>query len=138
MTENESEQIDNSELDEELVELEFDEESVAYYLVDEYDNEIGVCLIEDGEQVEYMYEDIEDYEIENIDDEKIHRDNKINRINLETNEVKENIKGMKDELEVFRDDAVDVAKELKETANELQSMMDDVKDSFKIFPKKKK
>ena len=46
------ETVDENDLDDELVELEFDEESVAYYIVDEDDNEIGVCLIEDGEEIE--------------------------------------------------------------------------------------
>lgn len=42
----------------ESFELEFSPEDVAYYLVDEQDNEIGVALYDaDGNAVEYWYEE---------------------------------------------------------------------------------
>ena len=44
--------------EEELFELEFSPEDVAYYLVDEQDNEIGVAVYDaDGNAVEYWYEE---------------------------------------------------------------------------------
>ncbi len=44
--------------EDELFELEFSPEDVAYYLVDEHDNEIGVALYDaDGNTVEYFYEE---------------------------------------------------------------------------------
>lgn len=134
------ETVDEADLDEELVELEFDEESVSYYIVDEDDNEIGVCLIEDGEEVEYLYDDSQDNAETNIEaDSKLEIDEaKREALKAQTQEVKEGIEGMKGELETFRDDASQVAGELKQTADELKGMLDDVKESFKIFPKKKK
>lgn len=48
----------------ETVELEYSEEDILYYIVDEDDNEIGFALEEDGQEVEYYYEgfDGDDYE----------------------------------------------------------------------------
>lgn len=39
----------------EVVELELDDDDIAYYLEDEDGNEIGFALIEDGREVEYYY-----------------------------------------------------------------------------------
>lgn len=122
--------VDENDLEDEVVELEFDDESVSYYIVDEDDNEIGVCLIENGEEVEYMYEDSEP--------QNIVSDAKVDVAKLQANEVAEGIKNMKGELETFKGDAESVTKELRETTDQLKTMLDDVKDSFRIFPKKKK
>lgn len=48
----------------ETVELEYSEDDILYYIVDEDDNEIGFALEEDGREVEYYYEgyDADDYE----------------------------------------------------------------------------
>lgn len=47
---------DAAEVEEELLELEFDEDDIQCYLVDEDDNEIGFVLLdEDGNEVEYYY-----------------------------------------------------------------------------------
>lgn len=134
------ETVDEADLDEELVELEFDEESVSYYIVDEDDNEIGVCLFEDGEEVEYLYDDSEEEAEEGVEQPSKQSidEAKAKALKAQTQEVKEGIEGMKDELETFKGDAAQVAGELKQTADELKGMLDDVKDSFKIFPKKKK
>ena len=40
----------------ETIELEYSEDDIAYYIVDENDVEIGFALLEDGEEVEYYYE----------------------------------------------------------------------------------
>ena len=49
----------------ETVELEYSEDDILYYIVDEDDNEIGFALEEDGQEVEYYYEgfDEADYEV---------------------------------------------------------------------------
>ena len=49
----------------ETVELEYSEDDILYYIVDEDDNEIGFALEEDGKEVEYYYEgfDGDDYEV---------------------------------------------------------------------------
>ena len=45
--------------DDEVLELEFSEEDILYYIVDENDVEIGFAIMEDGEEVEYYYEEVE-------------------------------------------------------------------------------
>ena len=40
----------------ETVELEYSEDDILYYIMDEDDNEIGFALEEDGQEVEYYYE----------------------------------------------------------------------------------
>lgn len=105
------------ELSEEVIELEFDEESVSYYIVDDQNREIGVCLIEDGKEVEYMYEA---------------------DLKGAAKDTYENLKDVKSNLEEFRNDAADIAKELRETVDSIQDKVDEVKNSFRIFPKKKK
>ena len=48
----------------ETVELEYSEDDILYYIVDENDEEIGFAIMEDGKEVEYYYEgfDGKDYE----------------------------------------------------------------------------
>ena len=48
----------------ETVELEYSEDDILYYIMDEDDNEIGFALEEGGQEVEYYYEgfDAADYE----------------------------------------------------------------------------
>ena len=45
--------------DDEVLELEFSEEDIIYRIVDENDVEIGFAIMEDGEEVEYYYEEVE-------------------------------------------------------------------------------
>lgn len=105
------------EVEDELIELEFDEESVKYYIYDEEDNEIGVCLIEDDELVEYMYE---------------------KDINLTASKAVADLKVMRHDLNDVKEDAVNIASELKETMSDISGIYEDFKDSFRVFPKKKK
>ena len=43
----------------ETVELEYSEDDILYYIVDENDEEIGFAIMEDGKEVEYYYVDEE-------------------------------------------------------------------------------
>lgn len=122
------EQINESQLSDDVFELDFDENSVEYYIVDEDDNEIGVCLNENGELVEYLYED-EPTQVQSTSQGVVQK---------QVNDAAESIKNMRDELGTASEDAKAVAQELKDTAQELQGMLNEVKDSFKIFPSKKK
>ena len=63
--------VDNNETDEdgEVLELEFSEEDIIYRIVDENDVEIGFAIIEDGEEVEYYYEEVEVEDIPEPDPE---------------------------------------------------------------------
>ena len=51
--------------EEEVVDLEYSEDDILYYLVDEDDNEVGFVIEEDGQEVECYYadEDAEAYEV---------------------------------------------------------------------------
>lgn len=100
--------------EEEIIEIEFDEESVSYYIVDEDDKEIGVCLIEDGEEVEYMYE--ESVDLEN---------------------AKSQLEVVRADLSKFSNDTMVAAQELKKTTTELQKAYDEIMSSLKFFGKKK-
>ena len=42
---------------EEVLELEYSESDIAYYIDDEHGNEIGFALVENGREVEYYYAD---------------------------------------------------------------------------------
>ncbi|WP_165045952.1 MULTISPECIES: hypothetical protein [unclassified Adlercreutzia] len=52
--------IDESANEEETIELEFDESDIVGYIVDEDDVEIGIIVMEDGEEVEYYYAEEEE------------------------------------------------------------------------------
>lgn len=122
--------IDDSQLGEEVFELEFDDDDVEYYIVDEDDNEIGVCVKENGQLVEYLYEDEPESSAEGA--------NPADVVKKQMNETAESIKTMKDELYKSKDDVQAVAKELKDAKDEIEGLLGDVKDSLKIFPSKKK
>ena len=63
--------VDNNETDEdgEVLELEFSEEDIIYRIVDENEVEIGFAIMEDGEEVEYYYEEVEVEDIPEPDPE---------------------------------------------------------------------
>jgi len=63
--------VDNNETDEdgEVFELEFSEEDIIYRIVDENEVEIGFAIMEDGEEVEYYYEEVEVEDIPEPDPE---------------------------------------------------------------------
>lgn len=50
----------------EAIELEYSEDDILYYIVDEDDNEIGFALLEEGEEVEYYYEGFDACEYETV------------------------------------------------------------------------
>ena len=55
--------------DDEVLELEVSEEDIIYRIVDENDVEIGFAVMEDGEEVEYYYEEVEVEDIPEPDPE---------------------------------------------------------------------
>jgi uncharacterized protein YrzB (UPF0473 family) len=54
----------------EYFELEYSEDDIAYYLVDEDGNEVGFAVLEDGKEVEYFYADDDDVEYVVVDEEE--------------------------------------------------------------------
>lgn len=129
-------EINQNDLSSDLVELDFDESNVAYYIVDENNNEIGVCIIENGQEVEYLYDNSQ------VDD-SLKEIAEINRASLESAKeqaalVANSINGVKDEIIDFREEAAIAAEELRTATAQMQGMLDDVKDSFRLFKKNKK
>ena len=51
----------------EIVELEYSEDDILYYLVDEDDNEVGFVIVEDGQEVECYYEGFDENEYELVE-----------------------------------------------------------------------
>ncbi len=52
----------------ELIELEYTEEDIAYYIEDEDGNELGFAIVdENGEEVEYYYDGVEASQYESVD-----------------------------------------------------------------------
>lgn len=52
----------------EVVEMEYSEDDILYYLVDEDDNEVGFVIEEDGQEVECYYEGFDGDEYEVVED----------------------------------------------------------------------
>lgn len=52
----------------EVVELEVSEEDILYFLEDEDGNEVGFVIMEDGQEVECLYEGYEDLEFEVVEE----------------------------------------------------------------------
>ena len=52
----------------ELIELEYTEDDIAYYIEDEDGNELGLAIVgENGEEVEYYYDGVEASQYESAD-----------------------------------------------------------------------
>ena len=71
----------------ESVELEYSEDDVLYYLVDEDDVEVGFVLMEDGEEVEYYYEGYEADDYERAKDEDVPTKTSESEVEYETIEL---------------------------------------------------
>ena len=54
---------ETAESDDEVIELEFSEEDIVYYIEDEDGNQLGFAVMEDGEEVEYYFEEVEVEEV---------------------------------------------------------------------------
>lgn len=52
----------------ETIELEYSEEDILYYLVDEDDTEVGFVIEENGKEVEYYYEGYDEFEFEVVEE----------------------------------------------------------------------
>ena len=53
----------------EVIEIEYSEDDILYYLVDEDDNEVGFVIEEDGQEVECYYEGFDENEYELVEGE---------------------------------------------------------------------
>jgi hypothetical protein len=124
---------DEHELEEEVLEMEIEEGDIYAYLVDEDDNEIGFILLdEDGNEQEYYYVDMSQYEIVEDDSAKqAHIDvkRKSDGEEFDLGITREGVAETTADLNVIYKEGAEVAKELKET-------FDDINESLSFLKKK--
>jgi hypothetical protein len=124
---------DEHELEEEVLEMEIEEGDIYAYLVDEDDNEIGFILLdEDGNEQEYYYVDMNQYEIVEDDSAKqAHVDvkRKSDGEEFDLGITREGVAETTADLNVIYKEGAEVAKELKET-------FDDINESLSFLKKK--
>lgn len=107
--------------EEELYELEFSEDDVVAYLEDEDGNEVGVVVMEDGEEVEYYYADEEGVEYVAVDDAS----------SSASGEVGDYAKGItREKVAETTADMNAIFKETVAVGTELKDAFGDIKDSF--------
>lgn len=111
----------------ELVELDFTEDDIVYYLEDEHANRIGFVLMEDGKEVEYFY--VEDTQNESkgknlkADPEK-HTTSKTSKNDFDLNITADDIaRATRDMNKIYKDGKV-VAAELKDTFDDIKKALD--------------
>jgi hypothetical protein len=124
---------DEHELEEEVLEMEIEEGDIYAYLVDEDDNEIGFILLdEDGNEQEYYYVDMSQYEIVEDDSAKqAHTDvkRKSDGEEFDLGITREGVAEATADLNIIYKEGSEVAKELKET-------FDDINESLSFLKKK--
>lgn len=124
-----SEDVEDEEAEEgeayETVEIEYSEDDIEAYIVDEDDNEIGFILLdEDGNEVEYYYDDDEE-----ADEGESDEDNPYD-LGITREGVAEATSDMND---IYRD-GVAIAVDLKDALSEIKEAL----DFSDILPTKKK
>ena len=98
----------------EEVEIEFDEDDIVSYLVDEDDNEIGFTLLdEDGNEVEYYYVEDADPDAEDGEDNP-----------YDLGITKEGVARATGDMNAIYKDGVAVAAELKGAFDDIKSALD--------------
>lgn len=111
---------DDHELEQEVIEMEIEEDDISAYLVDEDDNEIGFVLIdENGDEQEYYYVDMDEYEI--VEEEEEHT--KVVRAEdgeeFDLGISREGIAEATADMNVVYKEGAQVLGELKETMDEI-------------------
>lgn len=122
---------DAHDLEEEVIEMEIEDGDIYAYLVDEDDNEIGFVLIdENGDEQEYYYVDMDDYEIVDADGDEGAR-------------VVRAEDGEEFDLGITREgvaeataDANAIYKEGAEVVAELKQTMDEINESMSFLKKR--
>lgn len=115
---------DQSDLEEEVIEMEIEDGDIYAYLVDEDDNEIGFVLIdENGEEQEYYYVDEDD------DSESTQVVRSSDGKDFDLGITREGIAETTSDLNAIYKDGVEIAAEFKET-------IDDIADGLNFLKKK--
>ncbi len=116
-------------LEEEVIEMEIEDDDIYAYLVDEDDNEIGFVLIdENGDEQEYYYVDMDEYEIVDDgseDDPEPHT--KVVRAEdgeeFDLGITREGVAEATADMNVVYKEGVEVVSELKDTMAEISESM---------------
>ncbi len=123
---------DAHDLELEVIEMEIADEDIHAYLVDEDGNEVGFTLIdENGDEQEYYYVDMDEYEVVDEDDPNAHT----TVVRAEDGEefdlgiTREGIADATDDMNVIYKEGSEVLSELKET-------MDDISESMSFLKKR--
>lgn len=112
---------DGHDLEEEVIEMEIEDGDIHAYLVDEDDNEIGFVLIdENGDEQEYYYVDMDEYEFVDEEDEghtKVIRASDEEEFDLGI--TREGIADATADMNAIYKDGVAIAAEFKETIDDI-------------------
>ncbi len=120
---------DDHDLEEEVIEMEIEEGDIYAYLVDEDDNEIGFILLdENGEEQEYYYVDMDEYEIVSEESTKVERASDGEEFDLGI--TREGIAEATADVNAIYKDGVELAAELK-------GAFDDISEEMSFLKKKK-
>ncbi len=120
---------DDHDLEEEVIEMEIEEGDIYAYLVDEDDNEIGFVLLdENGEEQEYYYVDMNEYEIVSEESTKVERASDGEEFDLGI--TREGIAEATADVNAIYKDGVELAAELK-------GAFDDISEEMSFLKKKK-
>lgn len=116
---------DAHDLEEEVIEMEIEDDDIYARIVDEDDNEIGFVLLdENGEQQEYYYVNMDEYEFVDDDDDsgtKVVRSDDGEEFDLGI--TREGVAEATADLNAIYRDGAAVAAELKETMSEISEEM---------------
>lgn len=120
---------DAHDLEEEVIEMEIEDGDIYAYLVDEDDNEIGFVLIdENGDQQEYYYVNMDEYEIVGESEEE---DTKVVRASdgeeFDLGITREGVAEATADMNAIYKEGAQVAAELKETLGEIGEELDFLK-----------
>ncbi len=125
---------DGHELEQEVIEMEIEDGDIYAYLVDEDDNEIGFVLLdENGEEQEYYYIDMDEYEFVDEEDDSDQEDHtKVMRASdeeeFDLGITREGISEATKDMNAIYKDGAEVAAEFKEA-------MDDISESLNFMKK---
>lgn len=111
-------------LEEEVIEMEVEDGDIHAYLLDENDNEIGFVLIdENGEEQEYYYVNMDEYEIVDEDDPHTEVVRASDGEEFDLGITREGIAEATTDMNAIYREGSAVASELKETLSEISEEM---------------
>ncbi len=135
----ESESEGDDALVEEVFEMELEEDDIYAYLVDEDDNEIGfVILDENGEEQEYYYVDMDEYELVEEEDEGAPATPAPRAASSKDDEDEFDLGITREGVAEVTSDLNAIYKEGAGVVSELKGAMDDINESMGFLRKRRK